>query len=164
MTTMQQFSNVAIGCNSPKHPCCGSYPLNTESINCNNDSTSDSTLHAIAHGDFTRSHNLVIGYFADIIITDITAGRRNWCLTEIWPCRQNPLYCIQDVKSLPIMPTLCSKLIYYASIMLDALACLLCLKLCQHNRCALSHALLNFHETCATLYLKHTLQDQQFSG
>ena len=37
-------------------------------------------------------------------------------------------------KNLPIMPTLCSKLAYYAGIMLDALACLLCLKLCRHNR------------------------------
>ena len=34
-----------------------------------------------------------------------------------------------------IMPALCSKLTYYASIMLDALACLLCLKLCWHNWC-----------------------------
>ena len=32
------------------------------------------------------------------------------------------------------MPALCSKLAYYASIMLDALTCLLCLKLCRHNR------------------------------
>ena len=38
-------------------------------------------------------------------------------------------------KKLPIMPALCSKLAYFAGIMLDALACLLCLKLCQHNRC-----------------------------
>ena len=37
-------------------------------------------------------------------------------------------------KNLPIMPALCSKLAYYAGIMLDALACLLCLKLCWHNR------------------------------
>ena len=32
------------------------------------------------------------------------------------------------------MPRLCLKLGYYASIMLDALACLLCLNLCWHNR------------------------------
>ena len=32
------------------------------------------------------------------------------------------------------MLTLCSKLAYYAGIMLNALACLLCLKLCRHNR------------------------------
>ena len=32
------------------------------------------------------------------------------------------------------MLALCSKLAYYAGIMLNALACLLCLKLCQHNR------------------------------
>ena len=32
------------------------------------------------------------------------------------------------------MPALCSKLAYYAGIMLDALACLLCLKLCRHNQ------------------------------
>ena len=38
-----------------------------------------------------------------------------------------------NLKFLPIMPILCSKLVYYAGIMLDALACLLCLKLCQHN-------------------------------
>ena len=37
-------------------------------------------------------------------------------------------------KNLPIMPALCSKLAYYAGIMLDALACLLCLKLSRHNR------------------------------
>ena len=41
-------------------------------------------------------------------------------------------------KNLPIMPALCSKLAYYAGIMLDALACLLCLKLCRHNRCMLT--------------------------
>ena len=34
----------------------------------NNDSTSDSTSHAIAHDEFTRSRNLVIGYFADITV------------------------------------------------------------------------------------------------
>ena len=38
-------------------------------------------------------------------------------------------------KNLPIMPALCSKLAYYAGIMLDALACLLCLKLYRHNWC-----------------------------
>ena len=32
------------------------------------------------------------------------------------------------------MPELCSKLAYNAGIMLNALACLLCLKLCRHNR------------------------------
>ena len=37
-------------------------------------------------------------------------------------------------KNLPMMPALCSKLAYYVGIMLDALACLLCLKLCRHNR------------------------------
>ena len=37
--------------------------------------------------------------------------------------------------NMPIMPALCTKLAYYASMMLDASACLLCLKLCQHNRC-----------------------------
>ena len=36
--------------------------------------------------------------------------------------------------NMPIMLVLCSKLAYYASIMLEALACLLCLKLCRHNR------------------------------
>ena len=37
----------------------------------NNDLTSDSTSHAITCDNFTRSRNLVIGYFADIIIVDI---------------------------------------------------------------------------------------------
>ena len=36
--------------------------------------------------------------------------------------------------NMPIMPSLCSKIAYYASIMLDALTHLLCLKLCRHNR------------------------------
>ena len=36
--------------------------------------------------------------------------------------------------NMPIMPALCPKLAYYASIMLDTLACLLCFKLCWHNR------------------------------
>ena len=30
-----------------------------------------------AHDNFTRAHNLVIGYFADIIIADIITGQRN---------------------------------------------------------------------------------------
>ena len=34
---------------------------------------------------------------------------------------------------LPIMPVLCWKLAYYASILLNALAYLLCLKLCWNN-------------------------------
>ena len=38
------------------------------------------------------------------------------------------------VYNLPIMPALYLKLAYYACIMLDTLARLLCLKLCQHNR------------------------------
>ena len=38
------------------------------------------------------------------------------------------------VKNVPIMLSLCSKLAHYAGIILDALACLLCLKLCRHNR------------------------------
>ena len=48
-------------------------------------------------------------------------------------------------KNLPIMPTLCSKLAYYAGIMLDALACLLCLKLCRHNRRMPSTCMNNFN-------------------
>ena len=47
----------------------------------NNDSISDSTSHAIAHmhDDFTRSRNLVMDCFTDIIIiiADLTAGLRN---------------------------------------------------------------------------------------
>ena len=27
----------------------------------------------------------------DIIFAGITAGQRNWCFTEIGPCRKNPL-------------------------------------------------------------------------
>ena len=42
--------------------------------------------------------------------------------TKIW---RYTVWCILAVKSLPIMPTLCLKLAYYASIMIDALACLL---------------------------------------
>ena len=84
MMTMQHFFNVA---NSLRHLCRGSYPLITESLYySNNFSTLDSISHAIACEDFTRSRNLVIGYFADI-----TAGQRNWCFTEIGPRRQNPL-------------------------------------------------------------------------
>lgn len=36
--------------------------------------------------------------------------------------------------NMPIIPGLCSKLAYYAGVMLDALAWLLCLKLCWHNQ------------------------------
>ena len=43
----------------------------------NNDSILDSTSHAIACDNFTRSRNLVIGYFTDIIIADIITGQRN---------------------------------------------------------------------------------------
>ena len=60
--------------------------------NSHSNSTLDSTSQAIAHDDFMRSCNLVIGYLADIIIKDITAGQRNWCVAEIGPHRQNPLY------------------------------------------------------------------------
>lgn len=38
------------------------------------------------------------------------------------------------IANMPIMPALCSKFAYYASIMFDALARLLCLKLCRHNQ------------------------------
>ena len=38
------------------------------------------------------------------------------------------------------MPELCSKLAYYAGIMLNALASLLCLKLCRHNRRRPNHS------------------------
>ena len=54
--TLQHFSNLA---NFPKHPCrCGIFW--SQSLHYN-DSTLDSTLHAIACEDFTRSRNLVIG-------------------------------------------------------------------------------------------------------
>ena len=35
---------------------------------------------------------MVIGYFADTIIIDITAGQGNCYFAEIGPRRQNPLY------------------------------------------------------------------------
>ena len=34
-------------------------------------------IHVITCDDFTALRNLVIGYFADIIIADLTAGQRN---------------------------------------------------------------------------------------
>ena len=60
--------------------------------------------------------------------------------------------------NMPIMPALCSKLAYYASIMLCALACLLCLKLCRHNRRRPStvisaHISLTFHSQCYIRYI-----------
>ena len=42
--------------------------------------------------------------------------------------------CYFIIQCMPIMPTLCSKLEHYTGIMLDALPCLLCLKLCRYNR------------------------------
>ena len=56
----------------------------------NNDLTS--ALHIATCDDFMRSHNLVIGYFADIRIADITAGQRNRCFIDIGSHRQNLLY------------------------------------------------------------------------
>ena len=76
--TSQHFSNVAgpnilVDVVSSDHRVCS-----------NNDSTSDSTSHAIAHDDFTRLQSLVAG---DIIIADISycwAEKlmlcRNWTL------------------------------------------------------------------------------------
>ena len=57
-----------------------------------------------------------------------TNEKQAWCLKALLKFRGMLLY------NMPIMPALCPKLAYYASIMLDALACLLCLKLCRHNR------------------------------
>ena len=48
------------------------------------------------------------------------------------------------------MPELCSKLAYYPGIMLNALACLLCLKLYRHNRCRPSSELLTGRDTVGT--------------
>ena len=87
MTTLQHFSNVTLPnilvnmVSSDHRAWVYSY----------NDSTSDSTSHAITCDDFTRSHNLVIGLFENVIIADITAGQRNWCIAEIGYHRQNPL-------------------------------------------------------------------------
>ena len=88
MTTLhvQHFSNINVA-NSPKHFCrCGI--LWSQS----NNSTLDLTSHTIACDDCMRSRNLVISYFADIIIADITAGKRNQSFIKIGPHRQNPLY------------------------------------------------------------------------
>ena len=57
-----------------------------------------------------------------------TNEKQTWRLKALFKFRGMLLY------NMPIMPALCPKLVYYASIMLDALACLLCLKLCRHNR------------------------------
>ena len=59
---------------------------------------------------------------------DHTNEKQTWHLKALLKFRGMLLY------NMPIMPALCPKLAYYASIMLDALACLLCLKLCRHNR------------------------------
>ena len=75
------LSNFLVDVVSSDHRACS-----------NNDSTLDSTSHTIACDDCTTSHNLVIGYFVDIIIADITAMKRNWYFAEIGPRRQNPLY------------------------------------------------------------------------
>ena len=78
-------------CNSPKHPYVDVVSSDYR-VYGNNDSTLDSTSHAIACDDFTRSRSLVMDYFVDIIVADITAGQRNGCFTEIGPHRQNQLY------------------------------------------------------------------------
>ena len=57
-----------------------------------------------------------------------TNEKQTWRLKALLKFRGMLLY------NMPITPALCPKLAYYASIMLDALACLLCLKLCRHNR------------------------------
>ena len=65
-------------------------------------------------------------------------------------------------KNLPIMPALCSKLAYYAGIMLDALACLLCLKLCRHNRRMLrTNTIFDTRDNSANANIKLTLSSGQ---
>ena len=61
--------------------------------------------------------------------------------------------------NMPIMPALCSVLAYYVSIMLDALACLLCLKLCWErrpsSRAYTAHSMI--HEALTSIMLKAVL-------
>ena len=73
--TLQYFSNVA---NSPSTlpNILVDVVSSDHRVYNNNDSTSDSTSHAIACDGFTTLGNMVIGYFADIIIIDITARQK----------------------------------------------------------------------------------------
>ena len=54
-TTLQHFSNV------PRPNILVDMISSDHRVYSNNDFTSDSISHAIAHNDFSRSHNLVIG-------------------------------------------------------------------------------------------------------
>ena len=66
----------------------------------------------------------VIAGIIDLVDTD---------LNSLWPSMH--IYIATYILTVKtIMPKLCLKLAYYAGIMLDALACLVCLKLCWHNR------------------------------
>ena len=62
----------------------------------NYDLTLDSTSHVIARDNFMRSRSLVMDYFIDIIIADITAGQRNLSmLLRNWTLQTKPTvrYC-----------------------------------------------------------------------
>ena len=72
-----------------------------------------------------------------------TPLKRDTVLEDFTKFRDLHLY------NMPIMPAVRSKLAYYASIMLDALACLLCLKLCRHNQRRPKH------DSHKPSYLKH---------
>ena len=78
MTSLQYFSNVAIIIitlpNILVDVVSSYYRFRVYIyIVYTNYSSSDSTSHAIAPDDFTRSHNLLISYL-EVIIADITAG------------------------------------------------------------------------------------------
>ena len=93
--------------NLPKHHC--RLVSSDHRVCSNNDSTSDSTSHAIACDDFTRSCNLIIGLHRRY------NNLRYYCLaeklmfTEIRSCRQNLLcgiklgqYCIIFAKIIVV--------------------------------------------------------------
>ena len=61
------------------------------------------------------------------------------------------------------MLALCSKLAYYAGIMLNALACLLCLKLCRHNRRRPTywwHVKARHHQAICVCYIRAVQNDE----
>ena len=65
---------------------------------------SDSTSYAMAHDEFTRSRNLVIGYFADIIITDITAWAEKLVLCRNWASQTKPAIQYARIHNLLFYP------------------------------------------------------------
>ena len=72
--------------------------------------------------------------YLDLFRTSISYNSRTLLTSDIAVTFLVAPFSYKWLIFLPIMPELCSKLAYYAGIMLNALACLLCLKLCRHNR------------------------------